>query len=427
MTRSEQLYAAAQKVMPGGVSSPVRAFKSVGGSPLYMTAGRGPWIRDADGRDYLDFCGSWGPLVLGHAHPEVKAAMQAVLENGWTFGTPVPGEVELAELLVHQIPVLEKVRFVSSGTEAVMSAVRLARAATGRDAVLKFSGCYHGHADYLLVEGGSGLVTLGNPSSAGVPQAFAALTMNCPLDDEEKLTALFAKEGERLACVLVEGVPANNGLLVQRKEWVHHLRALCDQYGVLLIFDEVLSGFRCPNIMAHEDYAVKPDLITLGKVVGGGMPVGAYGGRAELMDRIAPLGPVYQAGTLSGNPLAMAAGVATLKVLQTGGFKQLDALGKALDTRMQSVLDQSEKVGYVRYGALFWLYFHSAEVPRSAETIHADSAKSYAELFRFMLDCGIYLAPSAYEVAFLNTAQTEAHFDQFADALRAAIQKGILA
>ena len=333
MVTSEQTYARAVKVMPAGVNSPVRAFRSVGGTPLFMERGEGAYLFDIEGRRYLDFCGSWGPLILGHRHPHVERAMVEAVGKGWTFGTPVTAEVDLAEFLVDRLEPVEMIRFVNSGTEAVMSAIRLARGVTGRDRVLKFRGCYHGHVDYLLVEAGSGLATFGTASSSGVPAAFAELTATMPLDDLENLESFFTETGHQLACVIIEGVPANNGLLIQDAAYMHRLRRLCDQYGCLLIMDEVLSGFRMPAVTACETYQVRPDLVTLGKVIGGGMPVGAYGGRADLMNHIAPLGNVYQAGTLSGNPVAMTAGLATLKTYYEAELcpLKLRRLGRHLD------------------------------------------------------------------------------------------------
>ena len=306
--RSAELYARACRVIPGGVSSPVRAFRAVGGTPLFIERGAGAQVFDADGRSYLDLVGSWGPLIAGHAHPQVLAAVRAALERGMTFGAPCAGEVELAERVVRAYPAVEQVRFVSSGTEAVMSAIRVARAFTGRDLIVKFAGCYHGHADHLLVAAGSGLATFGRPSSAGVPEAFTAATRVLPLDDEAAAQALFAREGARIAAVIIEPVPANHGLLLQRPEFLQQLRALTSAHGALLIFDEVISGFRLARGGAAELTGIAPDLATFGKVIGGGMPVGAFGGARRIMARLAPEGDTYQAGTLSGNPVAMAAG-----------------------------------------------------------------------------------------------------------------------
>lgn len=426
MTRSETLFARALTLFPGGVNSPVRAFRAVGGTPRFMATGRAARMTDVDGNDYLDFCNSWGPLILGHNHPEVCEAMQAVLQKGWTFGTPVELEVELGEQLLHLLPEMEQLRFVSSGTEAVMSALRLARATTDRDKVLKFNGCYHGHVDSLLVQAGSGLATFGTPSSAGVPAGFAATTLSCPLDDEEALSRLFATHGPQLACAIIEGVPANNGLLPQRLAFMRLLRELCTRHGALLIFDEVLSGFRTPARMAFREFGLLPDLITLGKVIGGGMPVGAYAGSRELMGQIAPSGPVYQAGTLSGNPLAMAAGLATLRVLQREGWTRLDERGRELDQLMAETIGEQSPLRYIRCGSLFWLPLNVTKPPRKDVEIPSTSASCYAALFHFFLERGIYLAPSAYEVAFLSAAMEEEDLRLFASTLRGALAQGVL-
>lgn len=424
--KSKSLYEKAVQLMPGGVSSPVRAFRSVGGTPIYMDRGEGAHVVDVDGNRYLDFCCSWGPLILGHGHPAVKEAIIKTVEKGWTFGTPVPAEVDLAQIVKDQIG-LESIRFVNSGTEAVMSAVRLARGYTNRDRILKFSGCYHGHVDNLLVNAGSGLATFGTASSAGVPEAFAKLTATMPLNDREALDKLFQEHGSELACVLMEGVPANNGLLIQDREYIHHLAKLCKEHGALLIFDEVLSGFRMPEVMAAKHYEVEPDIITLGKVIGGGMPVGAYGARREIMDHVAPLGKVYQAGTLAGNPVAMAAGHATLKTYFDNDVPQyIEKIGSHLDIRMTDILENTEDMGYIRLGSLFWMYFGCKDAPKTAEDIPAVGSKIYAKLYHFMLNRGLYLAPSAYEVGFLNAAHSVADMDQLADALKDAIEQGVI-
>lgn len=425
MTQSEALYNEAVEYMPAGVNSPVRAFRSVGGTPIFMESGEGSQITDADGNTYLDFCGSWGPLILGHRHPAVQEAIEAVVKRGWTFGTPVKEEVALAKLIVEKLDAVEMIRFVNSGTEAVMSALRLARGFTGRDRVLKFRGCYHGHVDYLLVDAGSGLATFGTASSAGVPQNFASLTATMPLDDLESLEQLFKEKGNELAAVVIEGVPANNGLLIQDKNYVTRLSELCKEHGALLVFDEVLSGFRMPEVMAYKHYGVTPDLVVLGKVIGGGMPVGAYGGRRDIMEQISPLGPVYQAGTLSGNPVAMAAGYATVNTYFESDVPGcIHELGSHLDSLVQPILEGSQ-MGYVRLGSLFWFYFNASEAPRAAEAISSDGAGVYAKLHRFMLDRGIYMAPSSYEVGFLNTAMGTNDLDRFAEGLRAARSEGV--
>jgi glutamate-1-semialdehyde 2,1-aminomutase len=422
---SEALFERARRVIPGGVNSPVRAFRAVGGTPLFVRRAAGARFEDEDGRTYLDFVGSWGPLVLGHAHPEVLEAIAAAAARGSTYGAPCAAEVELAEAVVAAYPGLEMVRFVSSGTEAVMSAIRLARGATGRDLVVKFSGCYHGHADHMLVAAGSGLVTFGRPSSAGVPEPFAALTRVLPLDDEAAVAQLFAREGERVAAVILEPIPANNGLLVQRREFLETLRRLTRAAGALLVFDEVISGFRVARGGAAERLGITPDLATFGKIVGGGMPVGAFGGRAELMTQLAPLGPVYQAGTLSGNPVAMAAGLATLRVLERERvWERLETLGAQLERVVAPALAASPvPAQLIRVGSLFWLALQAGAPPRAAEAIDPAAAKRYGPLFHALLDAGIAFAPSAYEVGFLSAAHTAADLDLLASALPAALER----
>jgi glutamate-1-semialdehyde 2,1-aminomutase len=417
--RSAELYERACHVIPGGVSSPVRAFRAVGGTPLFIARGAGAQVFDADGRAYLDFVGSWGPLIAGHAHPQVLAAITDALARGTTFGAPCAGEVELAERIVAAYPAAEQVRFVSSGTEAVMSAIRVARAFTGRDLIVKFAGCYHGHADHLLVAAGSGLATFGRPSSAGVPEAFTACTRVLPLDDEDAAEALFAREGGRIAALIIEPVPANHGLLPQRREFLATLRRLTSEHSALLIFDEVISGFRLARGGAAERLGLTPDLATFGKVIGGGMPVGAFGGARAIMARLAPDGDTYQAGTLSGNPVAMAAGTATLELLERqSGWERLEARGAELERLLQPVLAQSPfPVHLVRVGSLFWLSFHEAGAPRTAAALTAREAARFARLFHGMLERDIYLPPSAYEACFLSLAHGSAELTRLADAL----------
>jgi glutamate-1-semialdehyde 2,1-aminomutase len=419
------LFERARRVIPGGVNSPVRAFRAVGGAPRFIAKAEGAYFTDEEGHRYLDFVGSWGPLILGHAPHEVVSAIHEAAALGTTYGAPCRGEVDLAERVVASYPGLEQVRFVSSGTEATMSAIRLARGATGRDVVVKFSGCYHGHADHLLVAAGSGLVTAGQPSSAGVPKDFAALTSVLPLDDETKLRALFAAEGPRIAAVIIEPVPANNGLLLQRPEYLRLLRSLTEEHGALLIFDEVISGFRVPKGNAAAYYGITPDLVTFGKVIGGGLPVGAYGGSKALMSNIAPEGPVYQAGTLSGNPVAMAAGLATLRILERDDIiAKLDQMGALLESKVEKVLAAAKMpVGFVRIGSIFWLSFQDGPMPRTAEAIDGGAGARFAPLFQALLDKGIYIAPSAYEVGFLSAAHTEGDIDRFAEALTEALAK----
>jgi glutamate-1-semialdehyde 2,1-aminomutase len=421
--QSEAWFERAKKVTPGGVSSPVRAFGSVGGTPLVIRSAAGAMITDSDGREYLDFVGSWGPLILGHAHAKIVAAVEAACRRGTSYGAPCQPEIELAEEVVAAYPAIEQVRFVSSGTEAVMSAVRLARGATGRDLVVKFSGCYHGHVDYLLVAAGSGLATFGQPSSQGVPKELAALTRVLPLDDVAAAEKLFASEGDRIAALIVEPVPANNGLLLQRPDFLKALRALCTKHGALLIFDEVISGFRLGPGGAAAHYAIKPDLATFGKVIGGGMPVGGFGGPRRIMKQLSPEGGVYQAGTLSGNPVAMTAGLTTLRVLQKeDGWKRLEALGGYLEQRLSSVLAEAPlDAKLVRLGSMFWIAWNTREAPRSAEALDANAAKVYARIFHSLLDQGIALAPSAFEIAFLSLAHTRRDIDRLAEGLRVAL------
>ncbi len=414
--KSQRLYETACGLMPAGVNSPVRAFGSVGGEPLFYASAAGCRFTDADGRTFVDYVGSWGPLILGHAHPAVVEAVQKTAAHGLSFGAPCRQEIELAELLVQTVPHLEMVRCVSSGTEAVMSAVRLARGATGRDAVVKFSGCYHGHADHLLVSAGSGLATFGNPSSAGVPEDFARHTLVLPLDDEPALEKIFAEHGPRIAAVIIEGIPANSGLLIQRREFMHKLRKLCSDAGALLILDEVITGFRVGPGGAAAYYGLTPDLTTYGKIIGGGLPVGAYGGRRELMQQLAPLGPVYQAGTLSGNPVAMAAGVATLSELLANdgaAYERLEHLGVRLAEGLAEVFGRRGKPWRVaRVGSILWLSLQDGEPPRRYEDISDSAPAIFARLHRGLLDRGVYLAPSAYEVTFVSTAHDEAVIDR---------------
>jgi glutamate-1-semialdehyde 2,1-aminomutase len=423
--RSAGLFARARAVLPGGVSSPVRAFRAVGGTPLFYREGTGANFIDADGNRFIDYVMSWGPLILGHAHPAVVAAVEQAARRGLSFGAPCEAEVELAEKVASLYPSCEMVRFVSSGTEAVMAALRLARGATGRDRVLKFDGCYHGHSDSLLVKAGSGLATFGTPSSAGVPPALAELTSVIPLDDEAILEETMARIGDRLAAVVIEPVPANAGLLLQRREFLDRLAQLCRKHGALLIFDEVISGFRVAPGGAAAVFGVAPDLATFGKVIGGGMPVGAYGGRRELMEQVAPLGPVYQAGTLSGNPVAMAAGLATLQVLERErGWARLEELGRGLEAGVDEVLGSTgAPVSFTRLGSLFWFALQPGPAPRRYDRIDAGSATHYAVLHRGLLERGVYFAPSAYEVGFLSTAHSQTDVGATVAALAEALRE----
>ncbi len=418
-TRSSELFDRALAVLPGGVSSPVRAFGAVGGVPPVIQEAKGAFTTDVDGNRYLDFVGSWGPLILGHAHDEVVGAISEAAARGTTYGAPTRQEIELAERVVACAAHLEKVRFVSSGTEATMSAIRLARGFTGRDLLVKFAGCYHGHADHLLVAAGSGLVTFGQPSSAGVPQAFTEKTRVLDLDDDEALEELFRERGSEIAAVIVEPIPANNGLLIQRPEWHARLRELTRAHGVVLIYDEVINGFRVARGGAAERFGIEPDLATYGKVIGGGLPVGAFGGRAALMDQLAPLGPVYQAGTLSGNPVAMAAGLATLDVLEReDAWQRLEALGAYLEERLSPVLEAAATpASLVRVGSIFWLSLQEGPAPRRADAIDPEAAERYRGIFHGLLSRGISIAPSAYEVGFLSLAHDRSHVDRLVDAI----------
>jgi glutamate-1-semialdehyde 2,1-aminomutase len=420
---SEELYERACRVIPGGVNSPVRAFKAVGGTPLFIQRGSGQHLVDADGRTYLDLIGSWGALILGHSNPAVVSAIVDASRNGTTYGAPCAAEVELAERIVTSYPGLEQVRFVSSGTEAVMSAIRVARAFTGRDLIVKFSGCYHGHADHLLVAAGSGLATFGTPSSAGVPEAFTACTRVLPLDDEAAVEELFAREGLKIAAVIIEPVPANHGLLLQRREFLQKLRTLTRESAALLIFDEVISGFRVARGGAAELLNITPDLATFGKVIGGGMPVGGFGASREIMKRLAPLGDTYQAGTLSGNPVAMAAGITTLDILtKESGWERLEQIGAQVEHALLPVLSSATfPIHFVRAGSLFWMSFHDKAAPRTADSMSPKAIARYSALFHAMLDRGVYLPPSAYEACFLSLAHTHADIEHLARALRESL------
>ncbi|MEF8714741.1 MAG: glutamate-1-semialdehyde 2,1-aminomutase [Accumulibacter sp.] len=408
-SRSEQLFERAQQRIPGGVNSPVRAFRSVGGTPRFFAAGAGARVRDVDGLSYIDYVGSWGPLILGHAHPEVVAAVQQAALRGLSFGAPTADEVEIAELLCELLPSLEMVRLVSSGTEATMSAIRLARGFTGRDLLIKFEGCYHGHSDSLLVKAGSGMLTFGNPSSSGVPADFVRHTLVLDYNDSIGLAAAFAEHGPRIAAVIVEAVAGNMNLIAPQPAFLQSLRELCSRHAAVLIFDEVMSGFRVGAQGAQGLYGVIPDLTTLGKVIGGGMPVGAFGGKREIMSQIAPLGPVYQAGTLSGNPVAVAAGLATLKLLQAEGF--YDSLTQRTRQLTDGLAAAAGKHGVPfsaqAMGGMFGLYFRS-ECPQSyAEVMECDT-QAFNRFFHAMLDAGHYFAPSAFEAGFVSAAHSEA-------------------
>ena len=418
INNSSELNHRAKQVMPGGVSSPVRAFKSVGGEPIYFKHASGAHFQDVDGNNYIDFCMSWGPLVLGHAHPKVISAVQEAAVNGLSFGACCENEVELAELLLKAFPSMEQVRFVSSGTEAVMTAIRLARGATGRDKILKFEGGYHGHSDSMLVKAGSGLVTLGTSSSLGVPSSLASETIVCPLDDEQALVDIFAKYGSELAAAVVEPLPGNNGLLEQRPEWLRTLRKLCSDNGALLVFDEVISGFRLTFGGYGDLLGVKADIITLGKIIGGGMPVGALMGSRRLMENLAPIGGVYQAGTLSGNPVSLAAGIATLKLLEDGTvYQRLEKLGQTLDAALTAKRVQHSWLRWRRVGSLFWFHLADKEIPRDAKSIDPTAISRLDAMHGPLLKRGIYLPPSAYELCFLSASHTDSTICSLVDAV----------
>lgn len=412
-SHNEELFAAAQKVIPGGVNSPVRAFRSVGGTPRFFTRGSGARMWDADGKEYIDYVGSWGPLILGHAHPAVIAAVQQAVARGLSFGAPTAAEVELAELLCKRVPGLEQVRLVSSGTEATMSAIRLARGFTGRSSIVKFEGCYHGHADALLVKAGSGALTFGNPSSAGVPAETAAHTLVLEYNNVAMLEAAFAREGDKLACVIVEPVAGNMNLVMPDRAFLDALRTLCTRHGTLLIFDEVMTGFRVGPKGAQGLFGITADLVTLGKIVGGGMPLGAFGGRRDVMASIAPLGPVYQAGTLSGNPVAVAAGLATLKEIDTPEFfgRLATATRKLTDGLAAAARASGAVFSAQAIGGMFGLYFRATPPLSYAEVMTCD-VPAFNRFFHSMLEQGIYLAPSAFEAGFVSCAHNDADIEQ---------------
>ncbi len=416
-SRSEQIFHEAEKILVGGVNSPVRAFRSVGGTPLVMVRGAGPRIEDADGNSYLDYVGSWGPLILGHAHPAVVAAVAEQAGRGTSFGMTSELELELARLVARAMPSIEMVRFVSSGTEAAMSAARLARGATGRSLLVKFSGCYHGHADPFLSEAGSGLATLGIPASPGVPEAIAALTINVPYNDLAAVERAFAENRGGIAAVFVEPIAANMGVVLPAEGFLSSLRELTRREGALLVFDEVITGFRVARGGAQAVYGIQPDLTILGKIIGGGLPVAAYGGRRELMSRVAPLGDVYQAGTLSGNPLAMRAGIETLRQLEAPGFYEgLERRSRRLTDGIAAIISTHHCPACVNAkGSLATLFFTPGPVRNFEEAKRADTAK-YARFFWEMLDRGVFLAPSQFEAMFVSAAHTDADIDQTLEA-----------
>jgi len=422
--RNEELFRRAQLRIPAGVNSPVRAFRAVGGAPPFFERAAGAHLWDADGKRYIDYVGSWGPMVAGHTHPEVVKAVQVAAARVLSFGAPTEAEIELAEMLCRLVPSMDLVRLVSSGTEATMSALRLARGYTGRSLIVKFEGCYHGHADSLLVKAGSGALTFGNPSSAGVPAETAAHTLVLDFNDVAQLKKLFEEKGGHIACVIVEPVAGNMNLVLPAPGFLEELRAQCTKHGAVLIFDEVMTGFRVALGGAQARFGIRPDLTTLGKVIGGGLPVGAFGGRRDILEKIAPLGPVYQAGTLSGNPVAVAAGLATLKLVDTEGFQE--RVTKTTEELVQGLKAEAHKAGVAfsaqSIGSMFGVYFRAAPPASLAEVMQCDKDR-FNRFFHAMLDEGVYLAPSAYEAGFVSAAHGAAEIDATLAAARRAFRK----
>jgi len=420
---SASLFEKAKTLFPGGVNSPVRAFKSVGGHPLFFAKGEGAYVWDEDGNRFLDFCCSWGPLILGHAHPHVVKAISETAAKGSSFGAPTRLENQLAELILSNHQYVEKIRFVSSGTEAAMSAIRLARGYTGRDKIIKFEGCYHGHVDSLLVKAGSGLATLGTSSSAGVPQAYANETIVVPLNDIDALERAVAQYKNEIAVIAIEPIPANNGLLLQDGEFLRYLRALCTREQILLLFDEVISGFRVGFEGAAGYYGIQPDVICFGKIIGGGMPVGAYASSSEVMAHVAPEGPVYQAGTLSGNPVAMAAGLAQLTECLRPGF--YEELREKTDFLVTNVMAHAQAKGYAFHmfsmGSIFWVSFDASKAIRRMDEINENGVKRFAPFHKALLERGVYLGPSGYEVGFISQAHSNADIEMAISAMQEAL------
>ncbi|MCP1626660.1 glutamate-1-semialdehyde 2,1-aminomutase [Pseudomonas nitroreducens] len=423
MSRSETLFANAQKHIPGGVNSPVRAFKSVGGTPLFFKHAEGAYVVDEDDKRYVDYVGSWGPMILGHSHPDVLDAVRKQLDHGLSYGAPTALEVEMADLVCSLVPSMDMVRMVSSGTEATMSAIRLARGYTGRDSIIKFEGCYHGHSDSLLVKAGSGALTFGVPNSPGVPAAFAKHTLTLPYNDIAAVEKTLAEVGKDVACIIVEPVAGNMNCVPPAPGFLEGLRSLCDKHGVVLIFDEVMTGFRVALGGAQAHYGITPDLSTFGKIIGGGMPVGAFGGKRQIMEQISPLGPVYQAGTLSGNPLAMAAGLTTLRLISRPGFH--DELTTYTTRMLQGLQERADAAGIpfvtTQAGAaMFGLYFTGADAIVTFDDVMTSDAERFKRFFHLMLDAGIYLAPSAFEAGFTSIAHGETELKLTLDAAERA-------
>jgi len=424
LTRSRALFEQAQQLMPGGVNSPVRAFRGVGGEPVFIDHAGGAYLYDVDGNRYLDYVQSWGPMLLGHTHPAVVQAVIEASQRGFSFGAPTEAESVLAQLVIERVPSIEMVRFVNSGTEATMSALRLARAFTGRDKLIKFSGCYHGHADMLLVQAGSGVATMGLPDSPGVPQSTTSNTLVAAYNDSAAVEQLFQSYPDDIATIIVEPAAANMGLVLPLPGFLESLRELCDQYGALLIFDEVMTGFRVASGGMQERVNIKPDITCLGKIIGGGMPVGAYGGRRDIMHMVAPLGPMYQAGTLSGNPLAMAAGIATLRELgKPGQYAELERKGRLLEDGIAQVLRaDAAEVQFVRVGGIFCLFFTTERVIDYASAKTSDTAR-FARFFWSMLRQGVYLPPSQFEGCFISLALEDGMIEQTIEAVSIALRE----
>jgi len=422
-TRSSQLFEKAKMVMPGGVNSPARSCKAVGADPIFIERADGPHMFDMEGNRYIDYCGSWGPMILGHRHPRVLEAIEDTLRLGTSFGAPCRQEVELAELICQIIPSIEMVRMVNSGTEACMSAARLARAFTKRPMIVKFDGCYHGHADSFLVKAGSGLATLGISSSPGVPEEFTNLTISVPYNDLDALTKAFDKHGEKIACVFIEPIVGNSGLILPKNDFLKDVRELCTKNGALLVFDEVMTGFRVALGGAQEKYKIKPDLTCLGKIIGAGLPVGAYGGRKEIMEMVAPSGPVYQAGTLSGNPLAMAAGIAQLRTLQTpGSYEHLEEKTKKLADGLTELAKKSPVPFHVHVTGMICLFMAKDEVNNLAQTQHCDIS-AFSKLWRGLLERGVYWPPSQFESAFVSLEHSKRTTEETIEAFEQSISK----
>ncbi len=418
MSRSSQLFAAAQKHIPGGVNSPVRAFKGVGGNPVFFNRAKGSYVYDEDDNQYIDYVGSWGPMIIGHAHDDVLKSVQATMQKGLSFGAPTEIETQMADKVCELVPSMDMVRMVSSGTEATMSALRLARGYTGRDKIIKFEGCYHGHSDSLLVKAGSGALTLGVPTSPGVPASLAELTITLSYNNIEEVKKTFAEIGEQIACIIVEPVAGNMNCIPPVPGFLEGLREVCDEYGSVLILDEVMTGFRVSLGGAQSFYNIKPDLTTLGKVIGGGMPVGAFGGKREIMEHIAPLGPVYQAGTLSGNPVAMAAGLATLNIIEQPGF--YEALSKKTETLVKGLEERAAKTNIPlttnQAGAMFGFFFTAEKNISTFEQVSACDAERFKKFYHGMLQQGVYLAPSSYETGFVSSAHSDEDITKTLDA-----------